>query len=168
MPPSQFTTADHTLTGAVDGQNRNYAFTSAPAAAEVLPFLNGILMTQPLDAQTTGDALVMSPLQLPHTGDTVTVRAFIPDAIGLNAPAQFSTLDGSIAGTVGGANAVFTLSIPMTLLGNGTFILVTNIMLWWNGDFLTPGVDYAFTSPTITLRVAPSTGDIVTAMVFFQ
>lgn len=154
MPPSQFTTADGSLTGPVNGANTEFALSSSPVATTALPFLNGLLMTEPIDAVTSGDTLAMR--QVPLTGDTVTVEAFIADPVfGVNAPKQYSTNDGSISGALNSVNPVFTVLLPPTILGNGTTKPVTCLDLFWNGLFMTPGIDYIWTQPTITFITQP-------------
>lgn len=163
MPPSQFTTADGSLTGPVNGANTQFQFSSSPPASVAVPFLNGLLMTEPIDAVTSGDALSMK--QVPLSGDTVTVEAFIADPVlGVNAPKQYSTNDGSISGALNGVNNIFTVNLPLTVLGNGTTVPVTSIDVWWNGLFMTPGIDYIWTQPTMTFITQPLAFTTATAM----
>lgn len=154
MPPSQFTTADGSLTGPVDGNNRLFTFSSNPAAADAVPFLNGLLLTEPGAAVTSGDRLTTT--NPPAVGSTVTVEAFVADPVlGVNAPTQYSTATGSITGALNGVNNVFGVSLPLSVTGNGTTIPATSISVFWNGRFMVPGINYFWAQPTITFLTAP-------------
>lgn len=154
MPPSQFTTADGSLTGPVDGNNKAFSFSSSPAAADAVPFLNGLLLTEPGAAVTAGDRLTMT--NPPAVGSTVTVEAFVADPVlGVNAPTQYSTANGSITGALNGINSVFRVNAPLTATGNGTEIPITSLQLWWNGAFQAPGINYFWSQPMITFLTAP-------------
>ena len=160
--PSQFTTADGSLTGPVDGNNKSFSFSSSPAAAAAVPFLNGLLLTEPGQAQTAGDRLTtVSP---PAVGSTVTVEAFIADpTLGVNAPTQYSTATGSITGALNGVNNVFGVLLPPTILANGTTKPVTSISVFWNGRCRVFGIDYIWVQPTITFITAPAALTTATA-----
>jgi len=168
--PVQYTTADGSLVGAVDGHNNQFSFT--PAATESLLFRNGLLMTQPIDGVTAANTAILVPFQTPASTDVVTVRAWTPDPLmPLNQPQQFSSIDGSLAGVLNGVNNLFTL-----LTGS----LVTQIQLFWNGLLMTQGIDYSWTclqgssagpwETTITMMNGqyPHAGNNLTAEVYFS
>lgn len=162
MPPSQFTTADASLTGPVDGNNRSFSFSSSPAATAAVPFLNGLLLTEPGGAVTSGDRLTTT--HPPAVGSTVTLEAFVADPVlGVNAPTQYSTADGSITGALNGINDVFTVLLPLSATGNGTTVPVTSISVWWKGRFMVPGIDYLWSQPTIMFLTAPAALTTATA-----
>lgn len=64
--PAQYTTNDGSLTGAVNGANYIYTAVSSTQAVAGLVFVNGILMTQGLDATLTGNVVTLS--QAPQPG----------------------------------------------------------------------------------------------------
>ena len=78
----------------------------------------------------------------------------------LNLPIQQTTANGSITGAINGSNRTFTLS--------GT--QPTGMDFFWNGQFLTVGVDYSLSGNTITMLTgaAPSGADILTARIWLQ
>lgn len=162
QPPLQLTNADGTLTY------------TQPAGA--LLFRNGLLMTQPADGLVAGHSATFSPWQTPHVSDIVTVEAWAPNILdstepALNLPVQFSTNDGSLAGTLDGANNLFVVQ---------TDALITEMFLGWNGLEMTTGLDYSWTCSqpssagawvtTITMQAGqyPSASDVLTAEVFFS
>lgn len=167
--PAQFTTVDGTLTGAINGANTQFAFTPPGTAAASLLFTNGLLDTQPLQGVTAGNMATLTGAPIP--GNTVTVEAWTQDPTQptINPPFQASSVDGSITGTMDGDNNVFTLSTPN---------LVTDLLLWWNGGFLSVGQDFNWTclqnssaGPWITTITTcagnnPQPGDILTAQAF--
>jgi len=146
--PVQVTTFDGTLYNAL--------------SEEVLLFRNGLLMTNPVDYTSTPDSVRFAPRQIPAVqqnpagtwagatqawgGDTDTWGAFLPDTPDVlaamdylqdnplnNLPAQFSTNDGSVIGIRNGMNPTFTI------LTAGP---VTQVLLFRNGFFQTPGINY--------------------------
>jgi hypothetical protein len=139
---------------------------------ESLIFEGGFLQTQPADSSVTGDTVYV--LTAPQAGSNVTVETWIPDItdpspVPFNLPVQVSTADGSIAGSLNGVNNVFTLV---------TSGLVTQILLWWNRNFLQQGAQFSWSSlqldstgawtTTITLigGLAPASGDMLTGEIF--
>lgn len=143
------------------------------SAEDALMFWNGLLMTQPLDGFTTGNGADLS--RTPASIDIVTVQAWVENPLDLQQPVlnigvQMSTADGSITGVMNGVNNVFTLTVPLTELGNGSYVPVTAVIVYWNGLEMTAGVDYMFSVPVVTFMAGqyPSAGDVVSAKVFFQ
>lgn len=84
---------------------------------------------------------------------------------------QFTTANGSIEGILNGANNVFTLN---------TGGLVTGLVVFWNGSYLTPSQDYNWTcqqtssaGPWVTTITTasgnyPLAGDFLTIEAFFS
>lgn len=149
-------------------------------ATQSMLFRNGLMMTQPLDGLTALDLATLVSAQTPVTGDTVTVRAYVPNIldaalptgpIPFNLPKQYSTNDGSLIGAVNGMNTAFTVA---------TGGLVTSMFFSWNGDMMTVATDYMWaclqnssagpwvTTITFLNGQIPSSGDTLTALVFSQ
>ncbi len=123
--PVQVTTFDDTLDYAV--------------ASLVMPFRNGLQMSV-LDVIGDGNTVTFRPGEVLLTDDTVTALAwtpnvFDPDMPPLNLPTRFGSDDGSIIGVLDGVNGLFTLR---------TSGLITQVMVFWNGDMQTEGPDYAW------------------------
>jgi hypothetical protein len=130
-------------------------------------------MTLPIDYSAATGALTLVAPQVPVSGDVVTVRGYnaaaATPALPYNIPTQYSTNDGSLSGTLNGVNAVF---------GIVTGALVTQIILFWNGDMMTEGIDYSWSCvqnssagpwiSQITMMAGqfPNAGDVLTAEVF--
>ena len=168
--PAQFTTADGSLSGAVNGSNKQFSFSPGGTASVSLLFASGLLDTQPNQGLTIGNSATVAVAPFP--GGNVTVEAWMQDLTqpAINAPLQFTSANGSIAGALDGVNNVFTLV---------TGYLVTGIMVWWNGGFLSEGQDFNWTclenssaGPWITTITTnggnyPQPGDMLTAQAFY-
>jgi hypothetical protein len=141
-------------------------------AVESLLFANGDLETQTIDGYAEANAAYLAMAAPP--GSTVTVEAWVPNITdaaepAFNLPQQFSTVDGSLIGLTNGTNNVFTLA---------TGSLVTQILLWWNRNFLQQGSQFTWTCvqnssagpwvTTVTLVGGniPAPGDTVTCQIF--
>lgn len=137
-------------------------------------FRNGLLMTPDLDGAVYGNTILMG--QIPTAGDIITAEVWVKhplfaDEPDLNLGTQYTSADGSLSGAMNGANNVFLLNVPpIASAGVPTPSLVAGLLLFWNGIFLTPDVDYTITENVITMIGGnyPNSGDILTARVFAQ
>ena len=172
--PNQATTNDGTLTGPVDGSNPAFTLSPPVPPQQEWVFRNGLLMTQGLDVAMSGATAALISAQIPPPGDVISAAVWgTPPAEAwqppFNLPAQFSTNDGSIIGVLNGANNVFTLA---------TGLLVTGIVLFFNGLQMTPNVDFTWSclqvssagpwSTTIAMMAGnnPNVGDVLTGQIF--
>lgn len=74
-PPQQFSSADGTVQGAMDGLNS--VFTLSVRLRRMRVFRNGILMTLGLDCVTGLSSIVFLAGQIPQPGDIVTVSGYV-------------------------------------------------------------------------------------------
>jgi len=77
-----------------------------------------------------------------------------------NMPVQFSSVNGTITGTINGSNAVFWLTIGG----------ITSMTVYRNGQLLTSGTDYTSLNNQITFLgiQIPQPGDVLTAEAYFS
>lgn len=144
------------------------------ADGSIVGFTAPVGITRTGSPQISGSQVEITFGSSPQVGDTLLVENWTPDFIAVDEPAlnlgtRYTTLNGSISGMLDGVNNIFTINVP--LLSNsatGATILITQVMLWWNGDFLTEGVDYTLQGSQITMTTHffPSGSDILTAEVF--
>lgn len=168
--PALPSTAAGTIFGAVDGANRTFTAPYFNPLGQMV-FWNGDLLTWPLDYTSSGFTLTLT--QAPGVGDVVTEAAFDRNlntvALPLNAPTLYNSVNGTLTGTIDGVNNVFVVA---------TGLLVTDLIVFWNGVMQTESVDYTWTClqnssagpwvTTITMMAGqyPNPGDIMTAEVF--
>lgn len=74
-PPQQFTTADGTIQGTIDGTNPT--FTVGAYCRRVKVYKNGIIMSLNVDVAFGGTGLVFLNNQQPQPGDVVTMEGWI-------------------------------------------------------------------------------------------
>lgn len=169
--PTQFTTADGTLSGPVNGWNGQFTIVTPTVPVTVEVYRNGLMMTPPGDVSVTGDLVSLAATQTPEVGGLVTVRAWIPavNQVPYNLPTLYNSGNGGITGTMNGVNNVFLVAVPLND-GTGLPVLITQVQLWWNGLAMTQGIDYALSGNTITMMAGqyPNPGDILTTEVFFS
>jgi hypothetical protein len=168
--PAQYSSNTSTVSGVVNGVNKNFSIAPAQPAQASMLFESGLLITQPAEGTTLGNNATF--VAAPPIPSVVTIEAWSPDPLEpapLNLPVQFTTQNGSIQGALNGVNNVFTLKTPN---------LVTGLMLFWNGGALTLGRDYNWTclqnssaGPWVTMITTdggnyPQAGDYLTAEAF--
>lgn len=137
---------------------------------------NGVLLTQPLDATAIGNEAFFKPWQYPREGDVISVQQWTPDITDvdepeLNLPQQYTSAAETVTGIIDGVNRQFVVVVPVNP-GSATFatVLVTAVIVFRNGLFMTDGVDYTIAGQTITFNIpqTPQVGDILTAQVFLD
>jgi hypothetical protein len=131
--PSQITPA-----GTQDGSNASFTLPSAPTSlGDLYLWLNGDLLAPGIDYNLSGPNIGMIT-RFPNAGNippdtfTASYGGSFPTPGGLSVP----------AGIQNGVNAVFTL--------NGT-PSAGNLYLWFNGQLLTPVLDYTLSGFTVTM-----------------
>jgi hypothetical protein len=143
--PIQYTTADASLIGDVDGANRSYYFVPVPSTVlysatgirSFLMFWNGLLVDQPGDyLGFNGYFVFNSSVQF----DTATALAYTGTA-----PSILRLSDTSIT-------AVGNTSLRISF-GNAAFVAQRQFVLFRNGLRLTDGLDYTSSGPWINLGV---------------
>jgi hypothetical protein len=141
--PIQYTTADASLIGDVDGANRSYYFVPAPelllcsatGIRSFLMFWNGLLVDQPGDyLGFNGYFVFNSSVQF----DTATALAYTGTA-----PSILRLSDTSIT-------AFGNTSLRISF-GNAAFVAQRQFILFRNGLRLTDGPDYTSSGPWINL-----------------
>lgn len=133
-------------------------------------------MTQALDVTASAGVATLTSPQTPLVGDIVSAAVWgvppvDPAQPPFNVPKQASTSNGSIIGVLNGINNVFTLT---------TGLLVTGIVLFFNGVMMTPNVDFTWVClqatsagpwvTTITMMGGqnPAADSVLTAQIFNQ
>lgn len=174
--PIQFTSANGSVIGPIDGSNPTFWVNAGNVVTMVIA-VNGVVQTVGLDVTYVSNQFTFSPLRIPIPGDLITVEAFMANAINYGSavvqqPTQFvrargfgsvhptwyelSSATGGITGLMDGTNRVFRLSI-------GQIIDETQ---FWNGLEQTVGLDYSRTENQVTFLLgAPQPGDVLTAKV---
>lgn len=149
--PIQYTTADASLIGDVDGVNRNYYFVPAPDTVlcsstgirSFLMFWNGLLVDQPGDyLGFSGYFVFNSSVQF----DTATALAYSGTG-----PSILRLSDTSIT-------AFGNTSLRISF-GNAAFVAQRQFILFRNGVRLTDGLDYTSSGPWINLVVGQEIQD---------
>lgn len=132
------------------------------SAAGSILFMDGLLLTQPAQGVTAANTATLATA--PTLTDVVTALAWTPNLTdparpALNLSTQYSTDDGSISGVRDTVNRIFTI---------GTTGLITQLLLFYTGNFLRRDVDYLFDGNTVILLTAPYPGptDRLTAEVW--
>ncbi len=75
MAPAQFSSANGTITGTIDGTNATFFLSYPVATANV--FRDGVLMTQPGDVTFGANVIVFQAGQIPQVGDVITVEGWV-------------------------------------------------------------------------------------------
>jgi hypothetical protein len=151
-----------TPSGAIDGSNLTFALAGSPSPDSSLQiFRNGILTTQAIDYNLTGNTIAFINGAQPQAGDLL--RAYYRLVGGTGAV----TLTGTTfvdreapAGTVDGVNRSFTLSsVPNP---------ASSIQLYRNGVLQQANTDYTAVGNGITFLpgATPQAGDVLT--VFYR
>lgn len=73
--PAQFSTANSTITGTLDGVNATFYLTYPVSTANI--YRNGILMTQPSDVTFAHNQMIFQAGQIPTAGDTLTAEGWV-------------------------------------------------------------------------------------------
>jgi hypothetical protein len=73
--PAQFSSANGTITGTIDGLNANF-FLSYPVSTSVI-YRNGVRMTQPLDVVSNLNVIIFAAGQIPQVGDVITADGWL-------------------------------------------------------------------------------------------
>lgn len=73
--PAQFSTANSTITGTLDGVNATFYLTYPVSTANI--YRNGILMTQPGDVTFAHNQMIFQAGQIPTAGDTLTAEGWV-------------------------------------------------------------------------------------------
>lgn len=73
--PQQFTTADGTLQGSVNGTNQ--FFTTGVVLVRRRVFWNGVAMTEGVDCVTGPRSVSFLGTQIPQAGDIITVQGYV-------------------------------------------------------------------------------------------
>lgn len=149
--------------------------TTVDGSIVAFPGNGGIMETGAPQVNGSPTTFALTYPQAPQPDDIMTVESFArdptaPDMPPLNLGQRYSTLDGSISGALDGVNNLFTVNLPRSA-STGLQISPTQILVWWNGDFMTPGVDYHLQNGNqivLTTRFFPAAEDIVTAEVFSE
>lgn len=136
-----------TPTGSVNGVNTVFGLTAEPVGEKILLFVNGVFQTETQDYSVDGQTITMS--YAPTTGDVV--RVFY---ISVATPQVSSEAP---AGLIDGSNKIFVLAHTPS----------GQVMIFLNGMFQSPGIDYNLSATTVTFVSAPSAGDVVRAFYFY-
>lgn len=75
VPPQQFTTADGTIQGALDGVNATFTLGVTLRRAQI--WRNGLLMTQNFDCIFGSRVIIFLPGQIPQPGDVIEVQGYV-------------------------------------------------------------------------------------------
>ena len=150
---------EYVCTGTADGVNATFVIPYSPVVLAVM-FIDG----QKQDTSTyTRVGSVVTFNIAPTAGSSVT--ALVNTSIGsggvsvIGSSLQVSTANGSITGTIDGVNRYFVIPSVST---------ISSIDWFWNGNYLTLGLDYTVAATTITMlgAVLPSGTDVLSARVW--
>lgn len=160
MQPTQYSTADGSLIGSVNGVNNRFTFVPTPrvlfyglpAPAGKLLFRNGLLVDENGDYETGADYFALT---LPVAGDTLTAQ-FFPDV----APTKMR-----LFGT--GLTAVGPQNLRFSPQANPAQAPTLDFILFRNGLRLTETADYTVTGLWINLVDAQAIqdGDTIIALI---
>lgn len=143
-------TATQVPGGTIDGSNRVFTLSNAPVL--LLLDLNGLLMEPGLDYTLSGSTITFTG-SLPQGGSTpdkLFATYFYGTSSTLTPFTQVPT------GTLNGSNTAFTLSHSPVIL-----------FLSRNGVQLAAGTDYTLSGTSLTMTVAPQSGDTFNAQYFY-
>lgn len=156
--PGQFTTADNSLIGAINGNNPGFSFIpapttllySTPGVTGLLLFRNGLLLDELFDYVAGPGFLSVA---FGEVTDNITAMAY------LNGSAPTKLRLATCGLTAYG-------SYSLALSPNGPVDLATrDMMLFLNGLMLTNGPDFATNGPWISLVNPIQPGDLFTAVI---
>lgn len=145
-------TTSGTITGAFNSSNTAFILQSAPdTPTDLLLFLNGIYQVQGVDYTILGPDVTMTVAPIAG-GQLVAVI----DVASVSLVQTLSSVSGTITGSINGSNTVFSTAISPTA--------TVNTVLFLNGTYQLQGIDYSMTGSTITMTIAPVTGDQLVAV----
>lgn len=139
--------------GAVNGANRIFQLSAAPApASSLLLYRNGIALLQAVDYSLNGSSVTLVAAQTPLAGERL--QAWYRLTPTGTPTIEFT--DGEIpAGVINGTNSTFTIA--------GTPMPASSLRVFRNGLLQASGVDYVVSVNVITFLPAsvPGPGDIL-------
>lgn len=174
--PIQFTSANGSVIGSIDGSNPTF-WVNAGNVVTMIVAVNGVVQTVGTDYTYISNQFTFSGFRIPQPGDLITVEVFMANAINYGSatvqqPTQYvpahgpgsvhptwfelSSSTSGITGGINGMNMVYRLSIGQ----------IIDVTLFLNGIEQTAGLDYARVDNQVTfLLYAPQPGDVITAKV---
>lgn len=149
---------EYILAGSADGVNTIFTIPYTPVVVASL-FIDG----QKQDPSTyTRVGSTVTFVTAPTAGSSVSayVNSSIGSVAGANAASvSVSTSNGSVTGTIDGTNRYFVIPNITT---------IESIDWFWNGNYLTMGLDYTLAGTTVTMlgSVLPNGTDVLSARIW--
>lgn len=134
------TNSRQNFSGTQDGANTVFTLSNSPNASNLEVFKNGLILLSPDDYSLSGNTVTFAAA--PHSDDTLVAY--------YGGVSQRQT----VSGVLNSSNKTFTLPSAPTN---------TSLQFYWNGVLQFEGNDYTLSGNTITMTLAPSSGDSLVA-----